>query len=77
VSGNASTWNPRRLGRKGIVCIASLAMAAAFAFFVASPSWNLVLIIGVLFGLGYGAYISVDWALAPRCYHEFIFRLSL
>jgi MFS family permease len=52
-----------RLGRKGIVCFASLAMAIAFAVFVASPSWNIILIIGVLFGLGYGAYISVDWAL--------------
>jgi MFS family permease len=53
-----------RLGRKGIVCIASLAMAAAFAVFVISPTWNLILTIGVVFGLGYGAYISVDWALA-------------
>ena len=53
-----------RLGRKGIVCAASLAMAIAFSVFVATPSWIIILTIGVLFGLGYGAYTSVDWALA-------------
>jgi MFS family permease len=53
-----------RIGRKGIVSFASLAMAVAFLVFVVSPVWNIILLVGVLFGLGYGAYISVDWALA-------------
>jgi MFS family permease len=53
-----------RIGRKGIVSVASLAMAIAFLFFVVAPAWNVILVVGVLFGLGYGAYTSVDWALA-------------
>jgi MFS family permease len=53
-----------RIGRKGIVSVASLAMAVAFLFFVVAPTWNVILTVGVLFGLGYGAYTSVDWALA-------------
>ncbi len=53
-----------RVGRKGIVCAAGLAMAATFLIFVFSPSWNVILIAGLIFGLGYGAYTSVDWALA-------------
>jgi MFS family permease len=53
-----------RIGRKGIVCAASLAMAVAFLFFVVAPVWKVIMVVGVLFGLGYGAYTSVDWALA-------------
>jgi MFS family permease len=53
-----------RIGRRGIVSAASLAMAIAFLFFVVAPAWNVILVVGVLFGLGYGAYTSVDWALA-------------
>jgi len=53
-----------RVGRKGIVCLASVAMGIAFLFFVVAPVWKVILVVGVLFGLGYGAYTSVDWALA-------------
>ena len=51
--------------RAPVVCVATLFMAAtSFAFVVASGNLGFWLWpLGVLFGLGYGAFSSVDWAL--------------
>jgi MFS family permease len=66
ISGVLSGVLSDRMRRRApVVCVATLFMAAtSFAFVVASGNLGFWLWpLGVLFGLGYGAFSSVDWAL--------------
>ncbi len=53
-----------RYGRKRLVYISGALMGAVCLVFVLSHSFTLAIVMGIVFGLGYGAYQSVDWALA-------------
>jgi len=56
-----------RLGRKPLVYLSGGIMAVASLLFIEvgfRPSFPAMLGIGALFGVGYGAYQAVDWALA-------------
>jgi MFS family permease len=56
-----------RHGRKPLVYLSGGLMALASVIFIANgfvPSLALTFAIGALFGVGYGAYQAVDWALA-------------
>jgi len=53
-----------RLGRRKIVVyVANTTIAAASVALLVSPSLTWVYVIGAVFGLGLGAYYSVDWAM--------------
>jgi MFS family permease len=56
-----------RYGRKPMVYISGGLMALASIIFIAvalAPSLAFTYVVGALFGIGYGAYQAVDWALA-------------
>lgn len=50
--------------RTRIVAFASLPMALATALFGVTHSLDWIFALSVLYGMGYGAFLSVDWALA-------------
>jgi MFS family permease len=53
-----------KVGRKSMVYVSGLLMSIVCLVFVFFHSFTLAVLMGVVFGLGYGAYESVDWALA-------------
>lgn len=60
----AGGWLSDRTGRKLIVFISGILMSVTPAVMIVSRSYGLILAFAAVFGLGYGAYTSVDWALA-------------
>ncbi|MCB8932855.1 MAG: MFS transporter [Fimbriimonadaceae bacterium] len=63
ISGLIGGWLSDRIGRKPVVYAANVLMATMAIALVACRNLEQALAVGVIFGLGYGAYISVDWAL--------------
>lgn len=57
-------WASDRIGRKGIVSAAGLFLALTSVGLLLRPPYAALVGIAALFGIGYGAYTSVDWALA-------------
>ncbi|MEO8973736.1 MAG: MFS transporter [Ktedonobacteraceae bacterium] len=56
-------WLSDRFGRKRMVYVSGGFMAAVGLIFIVTQSLPIVLAAGAIFGIGYGAYTSVDWAL--------------
>mmetsp|Transcript_44885 Transcript_44885/g.100911 ORF Transcript_44885/g.100911 Transcript_44885/m.100911 type:complete len:468 (+) Transcript_44885:139-1542(+) len=62
-----------RVGRKSVIYAACIIMTSTFLLYAAAPrlgperAWPLVLAATLCYGLGSGAYLSVDYALALDC----------
>ena len=63
ITALAAGWLSDRFGRKRIVYVSGVMMALVGLIFIVTHSMPIVIAAGALFGLGYGAYLSVDWAL--------------
>lgn len=56
-----------RYGRKIMVYISSACQAAVpIVFILFAPNFSITALLGLIFGIGYGAYQSVDWAMASE-----------
>jgi len=56
-------WASDRWGRKSLVYLSGIMMAVVCIIFILFQNQYAALIAGAFFGIGYGAYTSVDWAL--------------
>ncbi len=65
-SAFAAGWLSDRVGRRAIVSFSTLIMGTLCLVFLATPSYQLMQMLGVIFGVGYGANISVEWALGTN-----------
>ena len=63
VTGLGGGWLSDRIGRKRVVYVANGSMAVFAICFPFARSMADVNVLGILFGLSFGAYTSVDWAL--------------
>ncbi len=63
VSAFIAGWLSDHFGRKRLVYLSGAFMLLVGFIFVFTHSFVIVMVAGMLFGLGYGAYQSVDWAL--------------
>jgi MFS family permease len=52
-----------KYGRKRMVYLSGALMGIVCFVFILFHSFTLAVLMGIIFGLGYGAYTSVDWAL--------------
>ncbi len=59
-----SGWLSDRVGRKALVYLSGAMMTIVCMIFIFFQTFEASLIAAAFFGLGYGAYTSVDWALA-------------
>ncbi|HEX6798374.1 MAG TPA: MFS transporter [Ktedonobacterales bacterium] len=57
-------WLSDRVGRKKLVYLAGAMMTIVALIFIFAQSLSAALVAALFFGLGFGAYTSVDWALA-------------
>ncbi len=59
----AGRWSDRT-GRKRPIYLAGAVMASALLPLLLAPRYDVLVPVALLFGLGYGVYAAVDWALA-------------
>jgi len=52
-----------RYGRKKMVYLSGLLQGIVVVVFLMVGRFDIVILLGLVFGLGYGAYMAVDWAL--------------
>lgn len=52
-----------RLGRKPLIYLSGVGLGLLMPFLLLFPRYDLLLLLALLFGLFYGVYLAVDWAL--------------